>query len=224
MRTHLKLFDDIGSSSVIPTPDSTLGAGLESIKRMTKAALYARVSSEKQKNERTIESQIAELKQQIERAGHVLVKEYIDDGYSGKYLDRPALDELRTALKTDTFDAVYFHSADRVARAAAHQNILVSELLKYKKRIIIAGRDYEENPENTFALTVFGAVAEFERAKIIERMMRGKMHRLRMGQLPSQGHIVYGYTYVKKRLEYGGRRARGNRRITRCPIASTSGI
>jgi predicted site-specific integrase-resolvase len=95
----LKLFDDIGSSSVIPTPDSTLGAGLESIKRMTKAALYARVSSEKQKNERTIESQIAELKQQIERAGHVLVKEYIDDGYSGKYLDRPALDELRTALK-----------------------------------------------------------------------------------------------------------------------------
>jgi DNA invertase Pin-like site-specific DNA recombinase len=65
-------------------------------------------------------------------------------------------------------------------------------------RFISNGKDYEENPENKFALTVFGAVAEFERAKIIERMMRGKMHRLRMGQLPSQGHIVYGYTYIKK--------------------------
>jgi DNA invertase Pin-like site-specific DNA recombinase len=94
----------------------------------------------------------------------------------------------RSAVKTE----------DRIARDAIHQNIIISELLKHKKRIIIHGKDDEENPENKFALTVFGAVAEFERAKIIERMMRGKMHRLRMGQLPSQGHVIYGYTYIKK--------------------------
>ncbi len=163
-----------------------------------KAALYARVSTDRQREEATIESQLFELKRQIAAAGHALVKEYIDDGYSGAYLDRPALEELRVALKTDAFDAVYFLCADRIARDAVHQNIIIGELLHYKKRIIINGKDYEENPENRFALTVLGAVAEFERAKIAERMMRGRMHRLRMGVLASHGSTVFGYTYVRK--------------------------
>ena len=218
----MESFDD-DSVAIVPSSDSTVGGayGIDSRymtfdsrteanaqrsttlaanrePNVTKAALYARVSTDKQREEATIESQIVELKKQIAAAGHTLVKEYIDDGHSGAYLDRPALDELRAALKTDIFDAVYFHCADRIARDAILQNIIISELLKHKKRIIINGKDYEENPENKFALTVLGAVAEFERAKISERMMRGKMHRLRMGQLPSQGSMVYGYTYIKK--------------------------
>ena len=57
---------------------------------MKKAVLYARVSSDLQKKERTIESQVVELKKQVGAAGDVLVKEYIDDGYSRARLDRPA--------------------------------------------------------------------------------------------------------------------------------------
>jgi site-specific DNA recombinase len=64
--------------------------------------------------------------------------------------------------------------------------------LKHKKRIVIAGKDYEENPENKFALAVFGAVAEFESAKIHERMRRGALHKMRMGQLNSNGSNTYG--------------------------------
>ena len=45
---------------------------------------------------------------------------------------------------------------------------------------------------------MLGAFAEFERAKIIERMMRGRLHRLRMGEMSSNGHRIYGYHYVKK--------------------------
>ncbi|ANV99354.1 hypothetical protein LMTR13_03335 [Bradyrhizobium icense] len=178
-----------------------LAANRESIvtsKSMKRAALYARVSTETQQKERTIESQLFELKKQIVAAGHMLVKEYTDDGYSGKYLDRPALDELRTALKADTFDVVYFHAVDRIAREPIHQNIIVGELLKHKKRIIISGKDYEENPENRFTLDVLGAVAKFERAKILERTRRGALHRLRSGQLTSHGQKTYGYTYVRK--------------------------
>jgi site-specific DNA recombinase len=163
-----------------------------------RAALYARVSTDRQREEATIESQLFELKRQIAGAGHALVKEYIDDGYSGAYLDRPALEELREALKTDTFDAVYFLCADRIARNAVHQNIIIGELLHAKKRIVIGGKDYEENPENRFALTVLGAVAEFERAKITERTMRGRMHRLRSGVLASNGATIYGYTYLRR--------------------------
>ena len=108
---------------------------------MKKAALYARVSSDAQQKEGTIESQVVELKRQIATAGHVLVKEYIDDGYSGTLLDRPALNQLRADLRTDAFDTVYFLAADRIARAAAHQTIIVDELLKHGKKITIAGKD-----------------------------------------------------------------------------------
>jgi site-specific DNA recombinase len=114
--------------AVVPSPDSTPGAVLESIKRMTRAALYARVSADKQRLEGTIESQVAELKRQVIAAGHVLVKEYIDDGYTGAEMDRPGLEQLRKDVKTDIFDTIYFLCADRIAREVAYQTIIVDEL------------------------------------------------------------------------------------------------
>jgi site-specific DNA recombinase len=178
--------------------DSTPGAVLESIKRMTRAALYARVSADKQRLEGTIESQVAELKRQIAAAGHVLVKGYIDDGYTGAEMDRPGLEQLRKDVKTDIFDTIYFLCADRIAREVAYQTIIVDELLKHGKQVIINAKDYVRNPENKLTLTMLGAFAEFERAKIIERTMRGTLHRLRQGQITSQGHCIYGYEYVRK--------------------------
>src|SRR5262245_59742876 len=162
---------------------------------MKKAVLYARVSSDVQKKERTIESQIIELKSQITNAGNVLVKEYVDDGYSGARLDRPALEELRRDMKTPLFDDVYFLNTDRIARDVTYQIIIISEILKQRKQLIINGRDYVESPENKFTLTVFGAVAELEKAKIIERFTRGKQHKLRQGYIPTQGSR---YDYIRK--------------------------
>src|SRR5215831_19241285 len=130
-------------------------------RHMKRAALYARVSTYRQREEATIESQVLELKKQIAHSGNVLVKEYIDDGYSGKLLDRPALEELRDDARKGVFDAIYFHSADRLARKAAHQTIIVDELLRCKKQVIIGGKDFVRNPENTLTLTMLGAFAEF---------------------------------------------------------------
>ncbi|MBN1325548.1 recombinase family protein [Candidatus Falkowbacteria bacterium] len=158
---------------------------------MKKAAIYARVSSELQHKEKTIESQVAELKSQVAKAGDILTKEYIDDGYSGAKLDRPGLEQLRNDLKTDLFDSIYFLNTDRIARDVAYQTIIISEILKYKKQIIINGKDYVHNPENKFAMTVLGAVSELERAKMTERSLRGKMHRLRQGFL--LGNHMFGY-------------------------------
>jgi DNA invertase Pin-like site-specific DNA recombinase len=62
----------------------------------------------------------------------------------------------------------------------------VDELLKHRKQIIINGKDYEQNPENKLTLTMLGAFAEYERAKIMERMTRGRLHRLRMGEMSSK--------------------------------------
>jgi site-specific DNA recombinase len=165
---------------------------------MKKAVLYARVSSDLQKKERTIDSQVVELKKQIATAGDVLVKEYIDDGYSGARLDRPALDELRRDLKTRLFDTIYFLNSDRIAREVTYQTIIIAEILRHKKQIIINGVDYIHNPENKFTLTVLGAVAELERAKIIERATRGKQLRLAQGFLLACGNNIYGYKYVRR--------------------------
>ena len=167
---------------------------------MKKAALYARVSSQRQQEEHTIESQLAELKRQIVKHGNVLVKEYIDDGYTGTRLDRPALEQMRQDLKTNTFDIIYFLCPDRIARDVWLQNIVIDDIIRHKKRMIINGEDYENNPENYFKLTVLGAVSQLERAKIVERTTRGRRHRIRMGHVVSQGSKIYGYRYIKKTL------------------------
>ena len=188
----------VKSSSVADsnsTTDHSYGIDSECMK---KAALYARVSGDHQQKEGTIRSQIAELRRQITAAGQSLVKEYIDDGYSGADMDRPALEQMRQELKADVFDSIYFPCNDRIAREVAHQLIIVDELRKHGKRIIINGKDYEENPENKLSLTMFGAFAEFERAKIMERSKRGKLHRLRSGQVLGQGLSPYGYDYVSR--------------------------
>jgi site-specific DNA recombinase len=127
---------------------------------MKRAALYAQVSTDIQQAGQTIASRVLELKKQIARADHVLVKEYIDDGYSGTMLDRPGLEELRHDAKGDVFDAIYFLCADRIAREVAHQTVIVDELRKRGKTILIGGKDYEHNPENELTLTMLGAFAE----------------------------------------------------------------
>src|SRR5215472_16562576 len=185
--------------SISTADDSTTdqSSGIDS-PCLTKAALYARVSTDAQQKEGTIDSQLVELKRQIAGAGHVLAAEYIDDGYTGTLLDRPALNRMRADVKADRFDRIYFLAADRIAREVEYQRIIVGELLKHGKQTTINGKDYVQNPENKLTLTMLGAFAEFERAKIIERMVRGRLHRLRTGQLGSSGHRTYGYDYVRK--------------------------
>jgi site-specific DNA recombinase len=155
-----------------PRSSGNLSRNFDSIagpERSSRAALYARVSTDAQQKEGTIESRVVALRRQVAEAGHELVKEYIDDGYTGTLLARPGLDQLRSDLKADVFDTVYFLAADRIARDVAYQSIIVGELIKNGKQIIINGVDYKNNPENKVTLTILGAVAEFERAKIIER-------------------------------------------------------
>jgi site-specific DNA recombinase len=163
-----------------------------------RAALYARVSDELSAKEGTIESQVLALKKQIAAANHVLVKEYIDNGFSGPRFDRPALDQMRKDLKTNVFDVIYFHQADRIAREVVIQTIVIEEILKHRKRLVINGKDFEKNPENNFTMQILGSVAELERAKIIERTTRGRQYRLSQGQLMGAGTNTFGYDYIRK--------------------------
>ena len=97
---------------------------------MKKAVIYARVSTERQEEQKTIESQINELREKCKKEGIDIIKEYTDDGFSGSILARPGLDQLRDDASKDLFDTIYILSPDRLARRYLYQAIVIEELKK----------------------------------------------------------------------------------------------
>ena len=95
-----------------------------------RAAIYARVSTDLQEREQTVLSQLEALRTYIQERGHVLIAEYVDEGYSGATLDRPGLDRLRDALRAGEMDLVVFHFPDRLARKAVYQGLVLEEMEK----------------------------------------------------------------------------------------------
>jgi len=95
---------------------------------MKKVALYCRVSSARQEKEKTIQTQIAKLKEIYKKTE--IVKEYLDDGYSGAEIDRPALNQLREDAKNGVFNVVALYAFDRLSRKVGHQLVIKEELTR----------------------------------------------------------------------------------------------
>jgi site-specific DNA recombinase len=165
-----------------------------------RAALYARVSSEQQTQTQTIASQVEALKERIQDDGLVLDKAccFIDDGYSGATLIRPALERLRDMASMGTFDRVYALCPDRLARKYAYQVLLIDELRRCGVDVTFLNHEVGQTPEDQLLLQVQGMVAEYERAKIMERSRRGKLHAARQGSVGPIGKAPYGYHYVTR--------------------------
>lgn len=143
--------------------------------KIIKAAIYARVSSEQQAQAHTIGSQVAALRDKVTSQGLELTAEmeFIDEGYSGATLVRPALERLRDVVAAGVVDRVYVHSPDRLARSYAYQVVLVDEFQRSGVEIIFLNRELGQSPEDSLLL-MQGMIAEYERAKIIERSRRGQ--------------------------------------------------
>lgn len=164
-----------------------------------RAALYARVSTAHQEHDQTIDSQISALERASETADLSVPPErrYIDNGFSGSRLDRPALDALRDAAAEGLIDVVLIHSPDRLARNFVHQQVIVEELMARGVEVAFVERPIGERPEDRLLLQMQGVIAEYERAKIIERMRRGMRHKVRTGQTPPFSKPPYGYAIVR---------------------------
>jgi site-specific DNA recombinase len=162
------------------------------------AGLYARVSSEQQAQAQTIDSQIAALRERIERDGAHLNPEqaYIDVGYSGSTLIRPALERLRDTAAAGDLDRLYVLAPDRLARKYAYQVMLVDELQRAGVELVFLNRELGQSPEDELLLQVQGMIAEYERAKMLERSRRGKRYKARQGLANVLGGAPYGYRYV----------------------------
>src|SRR2546426_1905647 len=176
--------------------------------RLRQAAIYARVSSDQQAAAHTIASQVAALRERVALDGLDLpdTLQFLDEGYSGATLVRPALERLRDVIAAGAIDRLYVHSPDRLARKYAYQVLLVDEFQRMGVEVVFLNRELGRSPEDDLLLQVQGMMAEYERAKIVERHRRGKLHAARAGSVNVLAGAPYGYRYIDKHT--GGGQAR----------------
>ncbi len=167
---------------------------------MSTAAIYARVSSAHQRDDKTIASQTAELLAYAIELGLEVPPAWMfeDEGYSGATLVRPALDRARDLAAQVGFDVLLCHSSDRLARKYAYQTLLVEEFASAGTEIRFLKAPKSDSPEDALVVQFQGMIAEYERAQIGERTRWGKVHRARAGSVNVLGGAPFGYRYIRK--------------------------
>ncbi len=174
---------------------------------MVMAAIYARVSSTRQKQDNTIASQTAAIRTFAGQQALEVCDEWTfeDEGISGSTLVRPALDRLRDLVAQVPVEVVLVYSPDRLARRYAYQALLVEEFARAGTEVRFVNAPAGDTPEDRLLVQFQGMIAEYERAQIAERTRRGKLHRARAGSVNVLGGAPYGYRYVKKTDEADAR-------------------
>ena len=167
---------------------------------MTVAAIYARVSSDKQREENTIASQTAAVIDFARNRGYRVPKDWIfeDEGYSGASLVRPGLERVRDLAAEGQLHAVLVYAPDRLSRKYAYQILLIEEFARHGVETVFIKAPQTATAEDQLLLQFQGMIAEYERAQILERSRRGKRHRARQGEVSVLSGAPYGYRYVRK--------------------------
>ena len=164
------------------------------------AAIYARVSSDRQRQERTIASQVEALREKAGANGWIVPEEWIfrDDGYTGTVLARPSLERLRDLAAEGQFDTILVYAPDRLSRRYAYQVLLLEEFSRSGVQVEFINGPQDHSPEGELLLQIQGMIAEYDRANIAERTRRGKRHKGKLGRVNVLAGAPYGYHYVKK--------------------------
>ena len=172
---------------------------------MTSAAIYARVSSARQKKDQTIGSQTAALRAHAAQNRLEVPAEWVfeDEGHSGATLVRPALEALRDLAAQGCLDVVLCYSPDRLARKFAYQALLIEEFARAGVRVEFVNGPRGDSPEDQLLVQFQGMFAEYEKAQLMERYRRGKAYRARSGSVNVLGGAPFGYRYVRKTPESG---------------------
>ncbi len=167
---------------------------------MKMAAIYARVSSEQQREEHTIASQTAALIEFAKARSLEVPTEWVfeDEGFSGARLERPALERVRDLAAEGQIQVVLAYSPDRLSRKYAYQILLIEEFTKHGVETLFVNAPHGTSAEDQLLVQFQGIIAEYERAQIIERSRRGKRHRARSGEISVLSGAPYGYRYVRK--------------------------
>jgi site-specific DNA recombinase len=172
---------------------------------MASVAIYARVSSARQKKDQTIASQTAALRAHAAKLHLELPAEWVfeDEGHSGATLVRPALERLRDLVAEVGVDVVLCYSPDRLARKFAYQVLLIEEFARAGTRVEFIKGPRGDSPEDQLLVQFQGMFAEYEKAQLMERYRRGKTYRARTGSVNVLAGAPFGYRYRRKTPEHG---------------------
>jgi site-specific DNA recombinase len=167
------------------------------------AAIYVRVSTEDQGKGFSIPTQIEACQQLATREGYIVPESHVlvDEGISGTTLDRPGLHHLRELVQAHAIAAVIVIDPDRLSRNLGHQLLLAEELEQAGVKLLIVSHPLERGPEGWLFFQMRGALAEYERAKLLERTQRGRIGRAKAGH--PWGQVPFGYRAIRE--PHGGR-------------------
>ena len=167
---------------------------------MRMAAIYARVSSEQQREENTIASQTASLIEFASSHDLQVPAEWVfeDEGYSGATLERPGLERVRDLAAEGQIQVVLAYAPDRLSRKYAYQILLIEELARHGVETLFVKAPQGDSAEDQLLVQFQGMIAEYERAQILERSRRGKRYRAHSGEISVMSNAPYGYRYMRK--------------------------
>jgi len=173
---------------------------------MKRAVIYARVSTERQREKHTIDSQLSVLPEILKQKGFIQTLEpYIDDGISGETIDeRPGIISLLEDAEQRLFDAVFVVDIDRLTRArkSIDWEIIKESFVKGKVIVITPGQEFNfEDEDQELMSDIFSRISAHEKKKIMRRMLRGKKEKAKQGKFFG-GKAPYGYSYDEETKEY----------------------
>src|SRR5947208_13257 len=175
----------------------------ETTETSLRLAIYARVSTEEQREGQNIDSQVAELERFSREKGWPITGIYKDEGWSGGVMERPELDRLRDDALRGGFDAVLINDVDRLARDVAHLGVIKRDLERRGVKVIFRKLPSDTSPTSNLMVNILGSFAEFERELIADRTRRGRRHKVEVRKQYLGSNTSYGYRYVPKNQASG---------------------
>ena len=163
---------------------------------------YARVSTDNQLENYSIDEQIERLESYCKAKDWTLLKTYVDGGYSGGNTERPALQQMLEAVRDNEIDAVVVYKLDRLSRSQKDTLTLIED------EFLARGTDFVSINENFDTSTPFGRAmigilsvfAQLEKDQITERFTMGRIGRGKAGYFHGGGNAPTGYDYIEGKL------------------------
>lgn len=165
-----------------------------------KAAIYCRVSTlEQAQDGYSLTAQEDKLKSYAKAMQYDIFASYIDDGYSGSSINRPKLLQLIEDIKHRKIDIVLIYKLDRLSRNVKNVLELVELFEKYNVKLFSLNENLDlSSPFGRASLKMSATFSELERETIVERMMMGKIQRVKQGKAMRNCVLPIGYNYDEK--------------------------
>jgi DNA invertase Pin-like site-specific DNA recombinase len=149
--------------------------------------------------DQTCNLQLDELRSYVQRRGWAIFAEYVDTGWSGAKDIRPQFNKLMTAARKRHFDIIVCWKVDRFGRSVANFVRHLQDLDSWGVRFLVTTQAIDtdaQNPSSRLLMQILSAVAEFERAMIVERVKAGIKAAQRRGVVLGRKRVIVDKTKI----------------------------